>query len=318
MTYEQLRVLQAIVEAGTFRGAAQRIHKSQPAVSALIKNLESELGLRLFNRDGYRPQLTVEGEAIYNQAVVALRAMGRLKMLATRLSGSEEAEVRLAVNQIYPLSSVLQILRGIDRDFPATRLEVTTESVAGAMDRLTEGKTDIALTTEMGLNPNIMEAYPFDTVRVIPVARPDYGPAARGGHNTIEDVRGDVQVVVADSSTVGPKQNIDVIATARHWTVTDVAAKKDIIMAGMGWGGLPEHWVAEELADGRLVRVHVEGFEIRTSQIYVIRRSDRAVGTVAEALWQALCRGPEARPQVDHDGRLCAERVPDIDDGHRL
>jgi len=292
MTYEQLRALQAVVQTGTFRAAAEQVHKSQPAVSSLIRNLENELGFEVFSREGYRPELTIAGAAFYEQAVVALRSMGDLRALAARLCGSEEAEVRIAVNQVYPLASILSTLREIDDAYPATRLTVTTESVAGAMDRLIRGETDIALTTDMGMLPDRMEARPFDTVRVIPVARPDYGPATRA-HNSIDDVRGDVQVVVTDSSIAGPKQSLDIIPGARHWTVTDVAAKKDIIMAGMGWGGLPEHWVASELADGRLVRVHVDGFDIRTSQLYLIRRSDRHRGIVADALWRALCPSRE-------------------------
>ena len=99
-----------------------------------------------------------------------------------------------------------------------------------------------------------------------------------------------VQVVVADSSSGDSEQTLDVLPEVRHWVVTDIAAKKEIILAGMGWGGLPEHVVADELVRGELVRVHVEGFEIRTSQLYIIRRTDRTVGVVAEALWQALRR----------------------------
>lgn len=287
MTFEQLRALQAVVQTGTFRGAAARIHKSQPAVSNLVKNLETELGFELFTRESYRPELTTEGRSFYEQAVVVLRSMGGLRTLAKRLTSDEEAEVRIAVNQIYPLAGILETLRRIDTSYPATRLTVTTESVAGAMDRLIQGETDIALTTDMGLMSDRMDASPFDSVRVIPVARPDYGPATRA-HNSVDDVRGDVQVIVADSSVVGPKQSLDVIEGARQWTVTNVAAKKEIILAGMGWGGLPEHCVAKELAAGTLVRVYVEGFPIRTSQLYLVRRSDRPRGIVADALWNAL------------------------------
>ena len=96
MTYEQLKVLQAIVQEGTFRGAATRVHKSQPAVSSLIKNLEDELGLPLFDRAGYRPKLTSEGQGFYEQAVIALREMSRLTALSQRLTGKEEREIRRA------------------------------------------------------------------------------------------------------------------------------------------------------------------------------------------------------------------------------
>ena len=288
MTYEQLRVLRAIVQTGTFRAAAEQMHKSQPAISAMMGKLESSLGFSLLSREGYRPELTEAGRLFYEQALVSLGEMNRLDTLARSLSGDEEIEVRLAVNQVCPLPVVLDTLKKIDARFPLTQFIMTTESVGGAINRLKQGETDIAITTESGIDVELMEARPFDVVRVVPVARPDYGPAARGGKNTASDLRDDVQVLVADSSVTGEKQSLDVIPQARHWTVTDVAAKKEIILAGMGWGGLPEHCVADELASGELVQVRVAGFDTRRSALFIVRRTDSPIGMVADTLWNAL------------------------------
>ena len=288
MNLEQLRVIQTIVQEGTFRGAAVRLNKSQPAVSALVKNLEEALGLPIFSRQSYRPQLTREGKAIVNQAAVVLEETQKLTELAQRLSGLEEAEVRLAVNNIFPLQGLLGLLKAVDGQYPATQITLTNDSMGGAMERLTKGEAEVAITLETGLDATRMEAVPMNVVRIIPVARPDYGPALRQGSQNARDVRGDVQVIVADSSISSQKQTLDVITHARHWTVTDFASKKEIIMAGMGWGGLPEHWVADELADGSLVRVLIQGFPIRHAQLFAIRRTDQPQGVVARTLWDAL------------------------------
>ncbi len=61
MTFEQLRVLHAIVSEGTFRRAAETLFKSQPALSTMMKNLEAEVGFELLSRDQYRPSLTAQG-----------------------------------------------------------------------------------------------------------------------------------------------------------------------------------------------------------------------------------------------------------------
>ena len=95
-------------------------------------------------------------------------------------------------------------------------------------------------------------------------------------------------MIVADSSQSRSKQSLDVMPNNRRWTVTDIAAKKEIIMSGMGWGGLPEYKVRQELAAGELVRLYVSGFDIRQSQLYLIRRMDKPVGVVSQAIWQAL------------------------------
>ncbi|WP_421784150.1 LysR family transcriptional regulator [Kiloniella litopenaei] len=55
MTLEQLRALVSVVDHGGFRAASEALHKSQSAISIAIKNLEEELRVEIFERDGYRP-----------------------------------------------------------------------------------------------------------------------------------------------------------------------------------------------------------------------------------------------------------------------
>ena len=50
MTLDQLEAVHAIVERGSFRAAAEQLHRSQPALSASVKNLEDEFGIRIFDR----------------------------------------------------------------------------------------------------------------------------------------------------------------------------------------------------------------------------------------------------------------------------
>ena len=223
MTYEQLRIFQAIVTEGTFRGAAEKLNKSQPAISAMIRNLEADCGFQLFSREDYRPKLTREGRVFYDRAVAALREMGRLNALAGRLSGAEEPLIEIAINNVCPLGRLLSTLRKIDEEFPATQLNVSTESMGGAMARLAQGNVDIALTTETGFSRDRMELVPFTTVRIIPVARPQYPPAKRKAFNTADDMRPYVQVVVADSSSGDSEQTLDVLPEVRHWVVTSNA-----------------------------------------------------------------------------------------------
>jgi len=70
-----------------------------------------------------------------------------------------------------------------------------------------------------------------------------------------------------------------------------------MILAGMGWGGLPEHVVADELANRTLRALVVHGFA-ESMDLYAMRRRDGAHGVVATALWEALGRagaGPTAK-----------------------
>ena len=99
---------------------------------------------------------------------------------------------------------------------------------------------------------------------------------------------------------------LNVLAGGLRWNVTDVAAKKEIICAGMGWGGLPEHVVAPELAAGSLVALDVPEFEADSLDLFAVRRRDRPRGPVQQALWRGLAspapqlgRAKRARARLD-------------------
>ena len=64
--------------------------------------------------------------------------------------------------------------------------------------------------------------------------------------------------------------------------------RQEIILAGMGWGGLPEHVVADALSAGTLVRLDVREFESDSLELFTVRRRDCSCGPVSRALWDSL------------------------------
>lgn len=288
MTHEQLRVLQAVVEQGGFRAASEVLFKSQPAVSKMVQKLEQTCGFPILDRSGYRPSLTREGRIFYEQARKTLQQFSVLEGIAAQLATPEETEVPLAVNAICPLTPILNALEQVRSLFPATRFNLSMEMMGGAWELVQDGLAAFAVTTLDGIPRDQVTAEPFLSVPIMPVAHRDH-PAAHLPHPLSRHAAAEfVQVLVADSSRHSPEQSRDVVSGARHWRVTDISSKKQIIMAGMGWGGLPEYHVREELADGRLIHLPVEGFPIRHAHQHLVRPAGRPVGTVAEHLWRQL------------------------------
>ena len=70
--------------------------------------------------------------------------------------------------------------------------------------------------------------------------------------------------------------------------MSDFEAKKSIIKAGLGWGGIPEHMMQDELASGALVPLNVDGFPPRHTEIFAIRRRDQPMGKVMTAIWASV------------------------------
>ena len=288
MTYEQLIVLDAIVAEGTFRAAAERLNKSQSAVSHMLKKLETEIDVELLSRAAYRPQLTREGEVFYRQATRVMQQMQQLGNMARSLSAGQEAEVFLAVTATFPLKPVLDIVGTVRAQYPATHIRLSRESMGGPIERLLRNDADIIIATMDGVPVDQVEATPFAEVIIMPVAHRDYEPARSTHMKTISEMQSYTQIVVADSSSGSFAQSRGLLPGGLRWTVSDFAAKKEILLAGMGWGGIPTHMIERELQSGELVPLNVEGYQPLQSRLFQIRRRERQAGIVAQCIWEKL------------------------------
>src|SRR4029077_6594854 len=290
MTFDQLGAFLSVASEGTFTAASAALHKSQPAVSKLVRNLEDELGVQLFDRKQYRATLTDAGRLFYERAASVIESSEALKTFGMQLAGRIEPIVRLAVEAVTPLAPIMQILRAAQERYPTVRIELATERLAGAADALREGRADLAVATRLGIDTAKLELAHFRTVRILPVARADHPLAAAGKPGPRALLRAHAQIVLRDSAHGADSPSLNVLEGGLRWSVTDVAAKKEVILAGMGWGGLPEHVVADALASGELVVLDVPEFEVGVMELFAMRRRDRAHGVVASALWADLAK----------------------------
>ncbi len=288
MKHDQLTALDAIVVTGTFRGAAERLNKSQSAVSNAIRLLEEELNFQIFSRAAYRPTLTPEGEVYYREALTVLLQMRELQRTAGRLRAREEAELRLAISNTLPLDRVLDALSDIAARYPATQIRVATESMGGPIARLMEGSADIAIAGLADVSFDRVDTHAVAEVTIRPMASPEFAKKIGTDVASQATLRGHVQVVIAGTGGQQFDQSRDLLEGGRKWTVTDFAAKKSVILSGLGWGGLPDHLTIEERRAGRLVPLSVEGFSPRHTVLHMMRRRDETSGVVAHALWDWL------------------------------
>jgi DNA-binding transcriptional LysR family regulator len=287
MTYDQLSAFLRVARLGSFTAASASLHKSQPAVSKLVRNLEDELGIALFDRAAYRATLSEAGRRFFERALAVVESTEALRSFALELAGEVEPLVRLALDAVTPLGPITGVLRSVQARFPGVRIELRTERLSGALEALRDDAADLAVATTLGLDHATMETRRVARVRIVPVARAGH-PLARAGRPAPEALRAHAQVVLRDSALGESSTSLNVLSGGLRWTVTDVAAKKELIAAGMGWGGLPEHVVAADLASGALVALDVPEFEADAMELFAVRRRDRAHGVATQALWQEL------------------------------
>lgn len=289
MTLDQLKFLQAIVEGGSLKAAAQHLHRTQPTISVAIKNLENELGLQLFDRGQYRNTLTPQGQALYNKAKIVLGQAQSFKKLATQLATGEELQVGIAFTSAIPVAPIISTIRQCKVAFPGTRLEVYSENGMGPLDLLEDGQASILIIPWIN-NIEKLESMHFMNLRFVSVIAAhspllqQYDVVPKAVMKTYP------QVIISgrQSSTT----SYGVLEGGDQWRVNDFQTKKEIIMQGMGWGSLPEHLIKDELAQGLLAPIHVEGeVELPNIEMRIARLASEPVGPVAQRLWQLFREG---------------------------
>lgn len=124
LTLDQMRVLIAVSEAGSFSGGAERLGRAQSAVSYAIGNLEAQLGVTLFDRSGYRPVLTPEGRMLLADARAILLKVDTLRARARGFGEGVELGLDIALDPQFPLTVASRALKELQDAYPLVSVRV--------------------------------------------------------------------------------------------------------------------------------------------------------------------------------------------------
>ena len=143
---DQLRSFLAIVDSGSFTKAAERVHKTQSAVSMHIRRLEEQLGCTLFVKQGRGARLTEEGEKLieFARRIVQVEAGAFAALSRKGLRGS----ARLGIPDDYAESFLADILARFNRRHPLVEVSVVCEASTDLAPQVAAGALDLALITD--------------------------------------------------------------------------------------------------------------------------------------------------------------------------
>lgn len=284
MTYDQVLVFHKIIEHGSFKSAAQSLHRTQPAVSFAIKKLEEELGVELFDRSFYRPTLTIHGQTFFEHSQKIMQGMSELEGLASSFHKKEEAEVKVAVDGISPLPYLLTVFKGFQAQYPHTKINLGLEILSASEKRVLDKDAQLGITHFVSHQKDL-EIVPITQVKLLPVISTALLEEKKiKSQNDLYTID---QIVVADSSGINGV-SFGIVQNARRWRINDSKFKNDIILSGLGWGHLPEHEVLREVKEGKLTVLNFEDIHPRELDIKLIRLKREPLGIVGKALWERL------------------------------
>jgi molybdate transport repressor ModE-like protein len=142
MELYQLRTFAAVADTGHITRAAEKLHLSQPAVSAHIKALEEELGVRLFERNPGGMLLTRPGRQLREQAEKVLAEVEQLRQLAATLKGDIAGRLRVGTASDPEFIRVGEFLHRTVERYPLLELELHHEVSGAALEQVRTGELD--------------------------------------------------------------------------------------------------------------------------------------------------------------------------------
>lgn len=287
-TLEQWRMLRAVVEHGGFAQAAAAIHKSQSTINHAVHKLQDQLGLPLLEVVGRKAQLTEAGALMLRRASQLLAQAAQLEGIAGSLAQGTEAEISLAVDELYPYQQLAAVLQTFSGAYPNTRVELFETVLSGGAELLHAAEVDLLVAAE------IPGGFLGD-----PVLRTEFVAVAASAHPlhqlerplTLQDLQQERQVVIRDSA-LGRRADAGWLGAEQRWTVSHVATSVEMVSRGLGFAWLPLSRVSDGLANGSLRELRLEQGARRHATLYLTFADRDQAGPAACHLAELFVQSP--------------------------
>jgi DNA-binding transcriptional LysR family regulator len=297
ITLDQLRVFIAAAEERSFSAAGRKLNRAQSVVSQSVANLEAQLGLTLFAREGRYPVLTEAGGILLADARAVTGGLAALKARARGMAAGVEPELAVAIDVMFPMSVLTCTAARFGEAFPMTPLRLYVEALGGVAQAVLERHCSIGVVGTLPLAAAPLVNERLLNVQIIFVAAPSHPLAKLRTGITEYDLNQHVQLVLTDRTALSKDQEFSVVS-ARNWRLADLGAKHEFLRAGLGWGGMPLELVQRDLAEGALV------------ELALLERPNRINMAMSAAYRADTPPGPAGRWFIEQLRRFTGEEIP--------
>ena len=286
VTLDQLQILIAVADYGSFSAAARRVHRVQSAVSQSIQSLEDALQLQLFDRSQKLPRLTDAGQAILSDARRVVGNTDALRARARSLSSTAETEVLLAIEQVFPNEILISSLREFHDRFPSVSVTLLGDGLGAPEESLEEGVASTAIYSPVWEGKSGIEMSFFGNIPITVVAASTHDLARLRSSISKEQLDEHVQLILADRS----RRVRGVIVGSKTWSFADQFNRLDFVLSGFGWSLMPRHLARPHIESGALVELNLTMYSGRPLwfPLYVAHRVDDSPGPAGQWLIRDL------------------------------
>lgn len=251
LSLDQLRTFVAAADEGSFSAAARKLGRAQSAISELVRGLERQLGVTLFNRSGRYPQLTPAGLALLSNARAILSEIESFKSLAKGMAAGLEPELSVVID-FFPIGVIAEAAKQFRERFPRVPLHLYVEYVealGGTFQLVLDQRASVGVVGSLPVPPAGIVSEPLGKLAFCMVAAAAHPLAAYSGPIPRSELSRHVQLVLTDRSELSKGREFGVLSP-RTWRLADLFAKHTFLLNGLGWGGMPAHVVKPDIESG--------------------------------------------------------------------
>lgn len=257
VTLSQVRAFERIARLGSFHAAAKHVGITQPSISQRIKDLEETLGVELFTRNGPRVTLTSDGHALLEHADRLLETADEM-VLRFKRRDPLLGLLRIGVNESFGLICLTDLMRRLEQQYPKLKTSVIVGDTSKVSGLLNDHQLDLAVISEPGVANHVHQ---------VPIGRNELAWVASGELDLPSGTLTPAQLA-AHHLIVSP-QTARLYTTMTNWFATDGVVPERVstcdslsvtimmVRSGFAIGLVPVRVVADELAQGSMVRIPV-------------------------------------------------------------
>lgn len=265
MEIRQLRAFVAIAESGTFTAGALRVHVTQAAISMQIRQLETEIGARVFVRAPRHVILTEAGEQLLRRARQILREHDAALDEIAELAGAERGRLRIGSASAMVLTEQLPvILKELRKQHPAAEIAVTSGTSEVLVDQILAGEVDVAFVS-LPVDERGIKTERLSEDQLVAIASPRHKLAKQ---RTISAYTLAGERLILGERGGNTRRLIDQFFAQAGVTLrvamelSRQQAIKRMVEEDMGVGIVPLQSVKDEVDKGKLIRWWIEGAQI--------------------------------------------------------
>lgn len=239
MEIKQLEYFLTVSETKSFTRAAERLFVSQPSVTNVIRGLESELGIRLFERGQKNALLTAEGRIFQNHVEPLMNSISHTLDEIHAIKNLRGGVLRIGLSPFACVSACTDMIKIFMESHPQIRIEIVEAGAEALEKQLMDGNLDAAMT-EMGGTHLHLRFVPLTNEELVLICGKNHRLRR---YNTLnaKDITGERLLLLEEATAKTIAENMDSASAMSNAIIAkEVQTIKSLTAAGCGVGFLPE------------------------------------------------------------------------------